>query len=326
VQDTPHLLCRGDAIRPSVALESTVISHGLPYPQNLATALRLEDVIRQAGAQPLTIGIINGTIIAGLNRGEIEHLATATNVRKVSRRDLPIVVARGLDGATTVATTAWAAHRAGVRVFATGGIGGVHRTGHWKPDAESGNAQPATSGQPGGRNLQPAFLAADISADLPELAQTPLIVVCAGAKAILDLAATLEWLETHGVTVVGYGTDHFPAFYRRDSGLPVDVRADTPGEIAALFCAQRELGLPGGMLVTVPVPAEYELPAEEMEAAIARAMDDAGRDRVTGKALTPYLLARVSQLTGEASLRANLALLENNARVAAEIAVAVAGS
>jgi pseudouridylate synthase len=289
----------------TVALESTVISHGLPYPHNLRLALRLEEIVREGGAAPATFGIIAGEIIVGLSHAQIEHLATAHGVRKVSRRDLPIVVARRLDGATTVATTAWAAHRAGIQVFATGGIGGVHRS----------NLQPPTS------NL----LSTDISADLPELAQTPIIVVCAGAKAILDLPATLEWLETHGVTVVGYGTDEFPAFYNQSSGLPADVRADTPDEIATLFRAQRGLGLPCGMLVAVPVPEEYELPTDQMETAIAQALGEAEAQLIKGKALTPFLLTRISELTGEASLRANLALLENNAKVAAEIAVAVAG-
>ena len=299
----------------TVALESTVISHGLPYPQNLETALRLEAIVREQGATPATIGILRGEIVAGLNRAEIEHLATAADVRKVSRRDLPIVVSRKLDGATTVATTAWAAHRAGIQVFATGGIGGVHRAGSWKLEAE-----PA---RPSAQHPASSFLSTDISADLPELAQTPILVVCAGAKAILDLPATLEWLETHGVTVVGYETDRFPAFYNRDSGLPVDVRADTPEEVAALFRAQRALGLPCGMLVAVPIPVESELPAEQMQAAIAQALGEADAQGVKGKALTPFLLARVSVLTGEASLAANLALLENNARVAAQIARAL---
>lgn len=299
--------------RAVVALESTVISHGLPYPHNLHLALRLEEIIRERGAVPATIGILRGEIVVGLSRAEIEHLATAPDVRKVSRRDLPIVVARKLDGATTVATTAWAAHRAGIHVFATGGIGGVHRVGGSKLEAGgfSHGFQPPASG----------FLSVDISADLPELAQTPIIVVCSGAKAILDLPATLEWLETHGVTVVGYGTDRFPAFYSRDSGLAVDVRADTPEEVAALFRAQRALGLPAGMLVAVPVPAEAELPAEEMERAISTALAEAETQGIKGKALTPFLLARISALTGEASLAANLALLENNARVGAEIAL-----
>ena len=282
--------------QPTVALESTVIAHGLPYPRNIQTALRLEEIIRGAGARPSTIGIIGGEVIIGLNTAQIEHLATAADVQKVTRRDLPVVAARRLDGATTVATTAWAAHRAGIQVFATGGIGGVHRRHPF-----------------------------DVSADLPALASIPIIVVCSGAKAILDLPLTLEWLETRGVPVVGYGTDRFPAFYNRDSGLPVDVRADNAAEVAALFRAQRALGLPEGMLVTVPVPAEAELEGGQMEAAIAHALEEAENTGVKGKALTPFLLARISALTGEASLRANLALLENNARVAAEIAISLAG-
>ncbi|MCX7707281.1 MAG: pseudouridine-5'-phosphate glycosidase [Anaerolineae bacterium] len=306
--------------RAVVALESTVISHGLPYPHNLRLALRLEEIVRERGAVPATIGILRGEIVVGLNRAEIEHLATASDVRKVSRRDLPVVVARKLDGATTVATTAWAAHRAGIQVFATGGIGGVHRVGSWM--SEAGNRRlEAGALQHGGQLPAAGFFSADISADLPELAQTPIIVVCSGAKAILDLPATLEWLETHGVTVVGYGTDRFPAFYNRDSGLGVDVRADTPEEVAALFRAQRALGLPAGMVVAVPVPAEAELSADEMERAITTALAEAETQGVKGKALTPFLLARISALTGEASLAANLALLENNARVGADIAL-----
>lgn len=306
--------------RAVVALESTVISHGLPYPHNLRLALRLEEIVRERGAVPATIGILRGEIVVGLNQAEIEHLATAPDVRKVSRRDLPVVVARKLDGATTVATTAWAAHRAGIQVFATGGIGGVHRAGSWMSEAGSRRLE-AEALQHGSQLPASGFLSADISADLPELAQTPIIVVCSGGKAILDLPATLEWLETHGVTVVGYGTDRFPAFYNRDSGLGVDVRADTPEEVAALFRAQRALSLPAGMLVTVPVPAEAELPAAEMERAITTALTEAEAQGVKGKALTPFLLARISALTGEASLAANLALLENNARVGAEIAL-----
>ncbi len=324
-------------VQPVVALESTVISHGLPYPHNLRLALRLEEIVAEHGATPATIGIIAGEIVVGLSRGQIEHLATAPDVRKVSRRDLPIVVARKLDGATTVATTAWAAHRAGIRVFATGGIGGVHRAGSWKLEGGSmgsaagrrsrGNAAPSSAIRHPASSIQRptfSFLSTDISADLPELAQTPLIVVCAGAKAILDLPATLEWLETYGVTVVGYGTDDFPAFYHRSSGLPVDVRADTPDEVVALFRAQRALGLPGGMLVTAPVPAQFELPAERMESAVDQALEEAEAQEVKGKALTPFLLARISELTGETSLRANLALLENNAAIGAQIALALA--
>lgn len=285
-----------------VALESTVISHGLPYPHNLQTAFALEEIIAAAGATPATVGILAGEIIVGLSREQVTHLATAENVRKVSRRDLPVVLARKLDGATTVATTAWAAHRAGIRVFATGGIGGVHRT----------SASGPTS-----------YLSVDVSADLPELSQTPVIVVCAGAKAILDLPATLEWLETHGVTVVGYQTDSFPAFYNRDSGLPVDVRADTPAEVAELYHSQRRLGLPCGLLVTAPVPEEYELPREQVEDGINHALAEAAEQGIRGRAMTPFLLARLSQLTGEASLVTNIALLKNNAAIAAQIALAL---
>ncbi len=278
-----------------VALESTVISHGLPYPRNLTLAHEMEEIVRSYDAEPRTVGIIGGELIAGLTPAQIEHLATADEVRKVSRRDLPIVVARHLDGATTVATTMWIARRFGIAVFATGGIGGVHRGDGF-----------------------------DISADLQELAQTPVIVVCAGAKAILDLPATLEYLETFGVTVVGFGTDEFPAFYSRSSGLAVDIRCDTPAEVADIWRAQQALGLPGGLLVTVPVPEEDELPAAQVEPVIAQAVEEADAQGLRSAEVTPFLLSRIAELTGEASLQANLALLRQNARVAAEIAVALA--
>ncbi|NOZ29822.1 MAG: pseudouridine-5'-phosphate glycosidase [Chloroflexi bacterium] len=278
-----------------VALESTVISHGLPWPHNLSLARRLEQIITEEGAVPRTIGIIAGRVRVGLSDEELEHLARAQGVRKVSRRDLPIAIAMGQDGATTVAATMYLAARAGIRVFATGGIGGVHR-GH-------------------------PF---DVSADLEELAQTPVCVVCAGAKAILDLPLTLEVLETKGVPVIGYQTDEFPAFYSRTSGLPVDQRVDTPEQVASLFRAQRELGLPGGMLVVVPVPREAELPQERVAPIIERALAEAEEREIQGKDLTPFLLARVAELSGGDALRANLALLENNARVAARIALALA--
>ena len=284
---------------PQVALESTVISHGLPYPHNLALARDMEAVVRSHGAQPRTVGIIAGELIAGLDDSQIAHLATAQNVRKVSRRDLPIVVAQKLDGATTVATTMWIAHQAGIEVFATGGIGGVHR-GH---GGAAGN---------------------DISADLEELAQTPVIVVCAGAKAILDLPATLEYLETRGVTVAGYATDEFPAFYSRSSGLLVDVRCDSVAEVATIWRAKQTLGLPGGLLVTVPIAPQDEIPAQEIEPAIAQAVAEAEQRGLRSAEVTPFLLARIAELTGERSLRANIALLKNNARVAAEIATALA--
>lgn len=283
-----------------LALESTLISHGLPYPQNLATARRLEAIAREHGAEPRTVAVINGQLRAGLSPEELEYLASTSGVHKLSRRDLPIAVARGWTGATTVATTMWIAAQHGIHVFSTGGIGGVHRL------QTPGNG-----------------LAADVSADLPELAQTPVAVVCAGAKAILDLPATLEWLETWGVPVVGYGTDEFPAFYTRRSGLPVDVRVDTPEEVATIIEAKRTLGLPGGVLICAPVPEEYELPANEANAAIEQALAEADVQGVRGKEITPFLLARIVELTGERSLRANLALLENNVRVGAQIAVAL---
>ncbi len=284
------------SLLPQVALESTVISHGLPFPQNLTLAQEMEAIVRSRGAEPRTVAVLGGELRAGLSDAELLHLATARNVRKVSRRDLPVVVARKLDGATTVATTMWVAHRFGIEVFATGGIGGVHR----------GND-------------------ADISADLQELAQTPVIVVCAGAKAILDLPATLEYLETFGVTVVGFGTDEFPAFYSRSSGLSVDVRCDSGEEVAAIWRAKRRLNLPGGLLVTAPIPAELEIPASEIEPVIEQAVREAEAQGLRSAEVTPFLLTRIAQLTGERSLRANLALLRNNAAIAAQIAVALHG-
>lgn len=284
-----------DAGQPVVALESTLIAHGLPRPVNLEVARKLETIVREAGATPATIAIIGGIIRVGLDDASLDYLATASNVRKASRRDLPIVVAQRGDGATTVAATMWVAAQAGIRVFATGGIGGVHR------------------GQP-----------FDVSADLPELARTPVVVVCAGAKAILDLPLTLEWLETHGVPVIGYQCDEFPAFYSRRSGLPVDTRVDTPEEAAAIIAAKWRLEIEGGVLVAVPVPAEQELDASAGEVAIQAALAEAERNGVRGKAITPFLLERVSQLTGGESLRANVALLENNARVAARLAKCLA--
>jgi pseudouridylate synthase len=277
-----------------VALESTVIAHGLPRPANLETAQRLERVVRDAGAMPATIGILDGKLKVGLHASEIRRLAEETNIRKVSTRDLPIAVAERWNGATTVATTCWIAHRAGVKVFATGGIGGVHR-----------GALP------------------DVSADLPELARTPIVVVCSGAKIVLDLPATREWLETHGVTVVGYQYDEFPAFYSRRSGLPVDARANSPSEVAAIFRAQRALGIESALLVTVPVPAEFEAPHEQLQTALDDALQHAERNAIRGRDLTPFLLTRMAERSGGATLRTNIALLENNARVAAEIAVAL---
>lgn len=278
----------------AVALESTVITHGLPYPHNLALAQEMETIVRRHGAEPRTVAILGGELLAGLTTEQMTQLAQSKHVRKVSRRDLPIVVARREDGSTTVATTMWIAARAGIQVFATGGIGGVHR----------GNAF-------------------DVSADLQELAQTPVIVVCAGAKAILDLPATLEYLETHGVTVIGWQSNEFPAFYSRSSGLPVDVRCDNAEEVVALWRAKQELQLPGGLLVTVPVPTEQEIPAAEIEPLILQAVAEAEEQGLRSAQVTPYLLARLVALSGERSLHANLALLKNNAAVAAQIAVAL---
>ena len=283
--------------RPIVALESTLITHGLPYPVNQEVASGMEQAVRDAGAVPATIAVLKGQITVGITADELAYLAQAKDVRKCSRRDFPIVLAQKGDGATTVAGTMIVAHLAGIRVFATGGIGGVHR-GH-------------------------PF---DVSADLLELAQTPVAVVCAGAKAILDLPLTLEVLETHGVPVVGYQCANFPAFYTRDSGLPLDVRCDQPADVAAILRARETLGFKTGTLIATPVPAEHELPAEVAEKAIAQALEEAEERDVRGKYVTPFLLARVSELTHEESRTANVALLQNNARVAALIAGALAAS
>ena len=284
--------------RPVVALESTIISHGMPYPQNVETALNVEGIVRENGAVPATIAIIGGRLKAGLSRDEIEYLGKkGYDVAKASRRDLPVLVARGADGATTVATTMIIAAMAGIRVFATGGIGGVHRG---------------------------AETTMDISADLEELAQTPVMVVCAGAKAILDLGLTLEYLETHGVPVIGYGTDELPAFYTRESGFGVDYRADSPAELAAFFSAQRELGYRGGMLVTNPIPAQYAMDKAVIDAAIERALAEAAAQGIRGKETTPFLLAKVVELTGGESLESNIQLVLNNAALAAKTAVELA--
>ena len=277
--------------RPVVALESTVIAHGLPRPQNLETAQALQTAVRESGAVPATIGIIDGHLTVGLDDDQINILALQDNIKKISTRDIPLAVAQGWNGATTVASTIWIAHRAAIKVFATGGIGGVHR-----------GALP------------------DVSADLPELARTPIIVVCSGAKIVLDLPATREWLETHAVTVVGYQCDELPAFYYRGSGLPVDARADTPAEVANIFRAQRDLGIDSALLVAVPVPARAEVPAEELQPVLTTALEDAEWNGITGSALTPFLLSQMAERSGGATLRANIALLENNARVASAIA------
>ena len=281
--------------RPVVALESTIISHGMPYPQNVETALNVERIIRENGAVPATIAIIGGRLKAGLTAEEIEYFGKKGQaITKASRRDLAVLCARGMDGATTVTTTMIIAHMAGIKIFATGGIGGVHRG---------------------------AETTMDISADLEELGQTPVMVVCAGAKSILDLDLTLEYLETKGVPVIGYGTEELPAFYTRQSGFRVDYRVDTPKELAAVFKAQHDLGLKGGMLVTNPIPAEYAMPLDTINAAIDRAIAECNAKGIHGKETTPFLLARVAELTGGDSLASNIRLVYNNAMVAAKTAV-----
>jgi pseudouridine-5'-phosphate glycosidase len=282
--------------RAVVALESTIIAHGLPWPDNLGLARDLHGAVRAAGAVPAMIAVIDGRIRIGLDDAALERLAKADGVDKISRRDLPVVVARGGDGATTVASTMICAHLAGIRVFATGGIGGVHR------GAES------------------SF---DVSADLDELARTPVAVVSAGAKSILDLPKTLEVLETRGVPVIGYGTSRFPAFYTADSGLKVPHRADTPGEVAAILRAMDTLGYTGGALVCNPIPAAHALDRDTVEGWIEEAVAAAARDGIAGKAVTPYLLARLNDRTGGVSRAANVALALDNARVGAEIARAL---
>lgn len=293
--EVQHALREGRAV---VALESTIISHGMPYPQNVSTALSVEQAVRDAGAVPATIAIIGGKMKAGCSKEEIEYLGKqGQQVTKASRRDLPVLLARGMDGATTVTTTMMIASMAGIRVFATGGIGGVHRG---------------------------AETTMDISADLEELAQTPVMVVCAGAKSILDLGLTLEYLETKGVPVIGYGTDELPAFYTRHSGFRVDYRIDSPAELASVYKAQRAAGLKGGMLVTNPIPEEYSMPEDVINAAIDKALQEAAEKGIHGKQTTPFLLAKVKELTGGDSLAANIQLVLNNARLAAEAAVEMA--
>ncbi len=278
---------------PVVALETTVVTHGLPAPDNIKLARDMEAKVRENGATPATIGVLLGEIHIGMSQAQLEELAAAKPLRKISRRDFAPAIARRESGGTTVAGTMTAAQAAGIRVFATGGIGGVHRDAHF-----------------------------DISADLQELARTPMIVVCAGAKSILDLPATLEMLETFGVPVIGYQTDEFPAFYAQTSGLPVSVRADTPAEVAGIANAHWNLGLQSAVLVVVPPPAETALPQQDMETAVDQALKESQAQGLRGQQVTPFLLTRVSELTGHASLRANLALLLNNAQVAAQIAKA----
>ncbi len=280
--------------RPVVALESTIISHGMPYPQNVETALNVEKIIRENGAVPATIAIIGGRLKAGLTPEEIDYLGkSGRGVAKASRRDLAVLVSKGMDGATTVTTTMMIAAMAGIRVFATGGIGGVHRG---------------------------AEKTMDISADLEELANTPVVVVCAGAKAILDLKLTLEYLETHGVPVIGYGTEELPAFYSRHSGLKVDYRMDTPEEVAGAFRVQQSIGMKGGMLVTNPIPEEYAMDDGIINKAIDDAIEEMDKLGIHGKEATPFLLAKVKDLTGGDSLDSNIRLVYNNAKVASQIA------
>ena len=283
--------------KPVVALESTIISHGMPYPQNVETALKVEQTIRENGAVPATIAIIGGQLKAGCTPEEIEYLGKKGQaVIKASRRDLPVLIARKADGATTVTTTMIIASMAGIRVFATGGIGGVHR------------------------GAQQTF---DISADLEELAQTPVMVVCAGAKSILDLGLTLEYLETKGVPVIGYGTEELPAFYTRHSGFKVDYRIDTPEELAAAFKAKMDCGLKGGMLVTNPIPEAFSMPKEVIDKAIDQALREMDEAGIHGKQCTPFLLAKVKDITGGESLASNIQLVLNNARLAAKTAKAL---
>ena len=321
---TPEIQEAIDAGKPVVALESTILSHGMPYPENLSFAAEVEKEIRACGAHPATMALIGGKIKVGLSPEEIVRaegavpattaimggklkvglsaeellvMCKAEGVGKVSRRDVAVYLATGMTGATTVATTMIIASMAGIRFFATGGIGGVHR------------------------GAQETF---DISADLEELANTSVMVICAGAKSILDLGLTLEYLETHGVTVIGYGTDELPAFYTRKSGFGVDYELDTPAELAKAFHVKRELGLRGGLLVTNPIPEEYSMDKAVIDKAIAEAVEDAKKDGIHGKATTPYLLAKIKDLTGGDSLDSNIQLVFNNARLGAAAAVELA--
>ena len=283
-----------DEGRPVVALESTIISHGMPYPQNVETALNVEKIIRDNGAVPATTAIIGGKLRVGLSKDEIDYIGKkGLKVTKASRRDIPVLVARGEDGATTVAATMILANLAGVSVFASGGIGGVHRG---------------------------AETTMDISADLEELASTPVMVICAGAKSILDLGLTLEYLETHGVSVLGYQTEELPAFFTRKSGFKVDYRMDTPKELAAAFKAKNDLGLRGGMVVANPIPEEYAMDADYISKSIAEAIDEANAKGIKGKDTTPFLLDKLEKITGGSSLKANIQLVYNNAKVATQIA------
>jgi pseudouridylate synthase len=280
--------------KPIVALESTVIAHGLPFPHNLETAFKLENTVRENGAVPATIAVFNGDFCVGLNDSQIERLANDKTIRKISRRDLPIAVAQKLDCATTVATTMFIAHRAGIKVFATGGIGGVHR----------GNLP-------------------DISADLPELANTPMIIVCAGAKIVLDLPATREWLETNGVCILGFQCNELPAFYSTTSGLTVDERIESASEVAQIAKARDQLQMPNAILVTAPVPKEFAISREFLENILQSALTEAESKNIRGKDVTPFLLSKMSEASDGKTLAANIALLEHNAQIAAQIACAL---
>jgi pseudouridine-5'-phosphate glycosidase len=282
--------------RPVVALESTIIAHGMPFPDNVRTAREVETIIRSMGAEPATIAVIGGKIRVGLSSDELELLATSPDVAKVSRRDLPALLASGAVGATTVAGTMICAALAGIEVFVTGGIGGVHR------------------------GAQESF---DISADLQELAKTSVAVVCAGAKSILDIGLTLEYLETHGVPVISCECDDFAAFYTRESGFQADFRIDDPAEQARFIRAKWALGLTGGVVISTPVPAAHEMPRDEIEAITQQALADAGAQGITGKAVTPFVLTRIQALTGGRSLATNMALIKHNAEVGAQLACAL---
>lgn len=281
---------------PVVALETTIISHGMPYPANVETALAVEDAVRRGGAVPATIAVIGGRIKVGIDRDQIEYLATAKGVRKVSRRDLPAVIAMGADGATTVAGTMIIAAMAGIPVFVTGGVGGVHRG---------------------------AGESFDISADLEELKQTDVTVVCAGCKSLLDIPATLEYLETGGVPVVVWNSDSFPAFYSAVSGSPAPLRLDTPESVAALIASKRALDLAGGILVACPIPQKDEIPYDEIDRIIVSALEESVRDGISGSRVTPYVLQKIVDLSEGRALRANQALVLNNARIGTAVAVAL---
>ncbi len=283
-----------DNKKPIVALESTIISHGMPYPENIVSAKRSEAIIREAGGIPATIAIINGRIKIGLTESDLDHMGKDSGITKASRRDMAMILSKGIDGATTVATTMLCADLAGIRIFATGGIGGVHRNGQ---------------------------TTMDVSADLQELAGTNVGVVCAGAKSILDIGLTLEYLETHGVPVIGYGTENFPAFYTRESGYKVDYRVDSPAEIARALKVKWDLGLKGGMVIANPIPKEFEMDREYISAVIDEAVESAEKEGVKGKGITPYVLARLHNKTGDKSLFANKELVYNNVRLAAQIAI-----